>query len=213
MHLLATRLFLLILLPLMLAGPAAAEDETDDSLLTLKKIFESTEYDAKHFGPARWLDDGSGYTMLEDSSQSTGGKDLVSYDPKTGRRTVLVPARRLIPSGTNKPLAIAGHSWSADRKKLLIFTNTRRVWRRHTRGDYWVLDLAGGDLRQLGGDAEEATLMFAKFSPDGNRVGYVCKNNIYVQDLTDLRITPLTKDGSKTIINGTSDWVYEPDSR
>ena len=31
----------------------------------------------------------------------------------------------------------------------MIFTNTRRVWRYNTRGDYWVLDLPSGN-RQLG---------------------------------------------------------------
>ena len=52
-------------------------------------------------------------------------------------------------------------------------------------------------------------MMFATFAPDGKRVGYVHENNLYVQDLLDLRVTPLTKDGSATLINGTFDWVYE----
>ncbi len=67
----------------------------------------------------------------------------------------------------------------------MIFTNTRRVWRLNTRGDYWTLSLKDGRLRKLGGEAPEATLMFAKFSPDGKRAAYVRDNNIYVEDLTD----------------------------
>ena len=51
--------------------------------------------------------------------------------------------------------------------------------------------------------------MFAKFSPDATRVGYVRGNNIYVERLDDGRVTQLTTDGSETTINGTSDWVYE----
>ena len=51
--------------------------------------------------------------------------------------------------------------------------------------------------------------MFAKFSPDGRRVAYVRENNLYVENLADGRITQLTSDGSRTIINGTFDWVYE----
>ncbi len=51
--------------------------------------------------------------------------------------------------------------------------------------------------------------MFAKFSPDGGRVAYVRENNLYVENLGDGRITQLTRDGSRTIINGTFDWVYE----
>ena len=51
--------------------------------------------------------------------------------------------------------------------------------------------------------------MFAKFSPDATRVGYVRGNNIYVERLDDGKVTQLTTDGSETTINGTSDWVYE----
>jgi len=72
-----------------------------------------------------------------------------------------------------------------------------------------VLDLTDGSLRKLGGDAAASTLMFAKFSPDGNRVAYVRERNLYVQNVSDLQITQLTQDGSDTVINGTSDWVYE----
>ncbi|MCJ7682641.1 MAG: S9 family peptidase, partial [Candidatus Aminicenantes bacterium] len=87
--------------------------------------------------------------------------------------------------------------------------NTRRVWRQNTRGDYWVLNLSSGRLQQVDGKADEATLLFAKFSPDATRVAYVKKNNIYVEDLNSGRITPLTRDGTDTLINGTFDWVYE----
>src|SRR5262249_54157569 len=55
----------------------------------------------------------------------------------------------------------------------------------------------------------ESSLMFAKLSPDGKRVAYVHANNLYVQNLSDWLITRLTADGSGTIVNGTSDWVYE----
>jgi dipeptidyl-peptidase 4 len=65
-------------------------------------------------------------------------------------------------------------------------------------------------LRKLGGNqAKPSTLMFAKFSPDGGRVAYVRENNLYVESLDDGGITQLTRDGSRTIINGTFDWVYE----
>jgi len=92
---------------------------------------------------------------------------------------------------------------------LLVFTNTQKVWRQNTRGDYWVLHLKSGALKQMGGGAPSSSLMFAKFSPDATRVAYVRANNIYVEGIDDGRITPVTSDGSETIINGTADWVYE----
>jgi dipeptidyl-peptidase-4 len=115
----------------------------------------------------------------------------------------------LVPAGGTVGLDIEDYAWSPDGKRLLISTNARRVWRQNTRGDYWVLDTAAGTLKKLGGDAPEASLMFAKFSPDGNRVAYVRGNNIYVEQLADGRRIQLTHDGSSTIVNGTSDWVYE----
>ena len=92
---------------------------------------------------------------------------------------------------------------------MLIFTNTKKVWRENSRGDYWVVDVEDRKLRKIGGDAPESTLMFAKWSPDGSRIGWVRANNLYVQDLASNSIRQLTNDGSETIINGTSDWVNE----
>ena len=92
---------------------------------------------------------------------------------------------------------------------VLIYTNSRRVWRQNTRGDYWILDRQSKSLRKLGGNVPASTLMFAKFSPDGSQVAYAHDNNLYVEDVRTGAITQLTHDGSETIINGTSDWVYE----
>ena len=137
------------------------------------------------------------------------GSDIVVYDAESGARNVLVNAKQLVPAGTNKPLSIADYNWSDDNSKLLIFTNTRKVWRYNTRGDYWILNLANGKLSQLGKGLEEATMMFAKFSPDGARVAYVSMLNIYAEDIATGVITKITKDGGGNIINGTFDWVYE----
>ena len=122
---------------------------------------------------------------------------------------MLVAAEKLLAKPGGAPMKIDDYTWSDDNKQLLIFTNTKKVWRLNTRGDYWVLDLASGNLKKLGGDAPESTLMFAKFSPDGKSVGFVRANNIYVQDLATDQIHALTADGSATLIDGTTDWVTE----
>ncbi len=172
----------------------------------IDRIFRAREYDVPRFGPARWLADGGAYTVVE---RSPAGAAIVRYDGATGGRTVLVDRSRLVPAKDATPLDIDDYAWSADGRRLLLFTNTRRVWRQNTRGDYWVLELGGGGLQKLGGGAPDATLMFAKFSPDGSRVAYVRQSDIYVERLADRQITRLTSDGSETRINGTSDWVYE----
>ena len=158
---------------------------------------------------SQWLDGSLRYTALERSATNPKRLDLVAYTTATGERTILVPAARFVPVGAKDQLDIDSYTWSGDKKQLLLFTNTQRVWRLNTRGDYWVLNLETGTLRKLGGDAKAASLMFAKFSPDGTRVGYVYANNIYVEDVATGKRTQLTTDGSADIINGTSDWVTE----
>lgn len=202
------RLFPALLLLTALVSHGVGQT-SDPSILTIDRLFGSTEFEGESLGPVRWLEDGAGYTRLEPSLTIKNGRDLVRYDGETGRREALVAAERFVPSGGSAPLAIEDYDWSPDGKLVLIFTNSQRVWRVNTRGDYWVLNLSAGKLTKLGGDAKPSTLMFAKFSPDGSRVGYVRENNVYVESLADNRITRLTDDGSRTIINGTFDWVYE----
>lgn len=184
------------------------ENSAQTKKLTLEDIYADNLYRAKGFGPVRWMKDNKGYSTLENNAE-TKGNDIVIYDAESGARKILVNAKQLIPAGEGKPLSIANYTWSNDNSKLLVFTNTRKVWRQNSRGDYWVLNLANGRLSQLGKGLEEATLMFAKFSPDGGRVAYVSKLNIYAEDITTGVITKLTKDGGGNIINGTFDWVYE----
>jgi dipeptidyl-peptidase-4 len=186
----------------------------------IDRIFKDHAYDAPRFGPARWLPDGTAYAIVE--RVSGGGSEIARYDAATGARSV----------SARTSLDIDDYAWSADGKKLLVFTNTRKVWRQNTRGDYYVLDVAGGPPsprggvtgapKKLGSSAPEASLMFAKFSPDGTRVAYVRQNNLFVEQIASGAITQLTTDGTAppggaawapavagTIVNGTSDWVNE----
>ena len=190
------------------AGAARPPAPADSSRLTFDMLF-SDAFATHWYGPVRWTADGTAYTLLERAADGRGD-DVVRYDAASGRREVLVPAARLTAPGDTVPLAVESYDWSPDGRRLLLFANAQRVWRLNTRGDYWVLDVAGGALRRLGGrDAAPASLMFAKFSPDGGRVAYVRERNLHVEDLATGAVTPLTTDGSATVVNGTFDWVYE----
>jgi dipeptidyl-peptidase 4 len=175
----------------------------------LKRLFQRHEFSSRPFGPARWLNDGDAYTTVERSSRGGEARDVVRYETATGKRDVLIAAANLVPSDATQPLEIQDYDWSKDLNRVLIYTNSQRVWRQNTRGDYWLFDRSAKTLRKLGGDAEPATLMFATFSPDGSKVAYVHNNNVYVEDVRSGAITQLTHDDSDTIIDGTSDWVYE----
>ncbi len=182
----------------------------DDSQLTLERIFTNNEFQSDWFGYSRWIDGGEGYTTLEKSAEFAEYNEIVRYETLSGKKEVIVSASAIIPLGEENPIRIHNYEWSKDKSKLLIYTNSKRVWRQNTRGDYWVLELKSGKLRKLGGnEAKPSTLMFAKFSPDGNRVGYVREHDIYVEHISDGVITALTTNGSNEMINGTFDWVYE----
>src|SRR5437763_6509030 len=74
----------------------------------LRRIFESSDFAEKSFGPARWMRGGNTFTTLEDSVASPGSKDIVEQDTATGKRTILASAAQLTPP-TQKPLAISAY--------------------------------------------------------------------------------------------------------
>lgn len=207
------RIALLLCLCLGLAAPwagRAGDAKVSGELQAqLARLFAAKEFEAKRFGPSRWMEEGTFYVTVEPSAAVAEAQDIVRYDSATGTRSVLVSAASLIPAPDAKPLAIDDYAWSDDGARLLVFTNTKKVWRRNTRGDYWVLDVKAGTLRKLGATRPESTLLFAKLSPDGRRAAYVHENDLWVEDIAGGNVTRLTSDGSATIVNGTSDWVNE----
>lgn len=183
-----------------------ADEKPNPALLTLERIYGKRESEAKRFS-GRWLENSDAYLTVENADG--GGQKIVRHDAATGTKTTLVRAADLRPEFDAAPIHIEDFALSTDHSKLLIYSNSKRVWRRNTRGDYWVLDRSSHELSQLGADGPAASLMFAKFSPDGTRVAYVRENDLYVEDVATHHITRLTSRDSPEIINGTFDWVYE----
>src|SRR5262245_46873696 len=128
-----TRRVAVVVVLLLLAVPAVAQTD----LLTVDSIFT---YRTRSVGPVRWSDDGSGYFALEASPTKKNFMDIVFYVAATGERRVAVSAEDLTPRTGAEPLLVEDFAFQKD-GKVLIFTNSQRVWRSNTRGDYWVLDL------------------------------------------------------------------------
>jgi dipeptidyl-peptidase-4 len=186
---------------LLAAAPAPAQQtQTPPSQLTVDRIF-SGEFRLQSLPAIQWLKDGQRYTFVGDDG------DLMVEDAASGRREVLVAASALVPQGAQRPIDIEDYQWSGDEQKLLVYTNSQRVWRENTRGKFYVWDLARRTLTPV--STQNGWQMFAKFSPDGSKVGFVRDNDLYVADLATGRETRLTQDGGEQIINGTFDWVYE----
>ena len=160
--------------------------------------------------------------------------DIIWNENETGyysiknNNIVLVSTRgkedKIILSSTQiNNIEIESFSFSQSKNKILLFTKSVKVWRYNTRGDYWVYDFNKNQVQKLGREMSSSSLMFAKFSPDENFVGYVSKEksesgfrnsstsvNIYLENLKNREIKKLTSsNGTKKLINGTFDWVYE----
>ncbi|MGB4845897.1 MAG: S9 family peptidase [Ferruginibacter sp.] len=149
-----------------------------------------------------WSADGNTYTTIKDGN-------IIQVDPVTESETVIINKAQLTDPGTKEYLAPQSYTFNSNYTRILLFTNTAKVWRYNTRGDYWILDIISGKLREVGKGLPAQSLMFAKFSPDGKKVAYVSEHNIYAEEISTGQITKLTVDGSRKLINGTFDWAYE----
>ncbi len=149
-----------------------------------------------------WAADGYQYYRAK-------GDSILELDTRdASKKSLLLNTSALSPAG-HVPITVANFYISDDGQKVLIFTNTKKVWRYNTRGDYWVYTIATKTLKQIGARRPAASLMFAKLSPDGSKAAYVSEHNIYVEDLATGKVKQLTFDGSTKLINGTFDWAYE----
>jgi len=149
----------------------------------------------------KWLPNSHDFWVSEQD-----GVYLYSADDLTNKKLVLT-ADQVKAAGLTTH--IENIVWSNDRSRILIFTNSSRVWRVNSKGDYWYFDIASGKGKQIGKSLPASSLQFAKFSADNKTVAYVSGHNLYAEQLASGNITQLTKDGTDRIINGTFDWAYE----
>ncbi|MFH6987315.1 DPP IV N-terminal domain-containing protein [Flavobacterium collinsii] len=138
---------------------------------------------------------------------NSGGNILVYDVDQLNKNTTVLTQQQLTNAGFKGE--VEELVWNQNKTKVLVYTNSKKVWRANTKGDYWFFDLTTGKGRKLGASLEESSLMFAKFSSDNENVAYVSKHNIYLENLASAKITSLTTDGTDKVINGTFDWVYE----
>ncbi|SNR78224.1 DPP IV N-terminal domain-containing protein [Flavobacterium sp. ov086] len=167
-------------------------------LFVCSGIFAQTGIDINEL---KWLPNSHSFWVSSD-------QNVLVYDvDKLNQSTTVLTGEQLKNAGFNSE--VEDLVWNQNKTKVLVYTNSKTVWRAKTKGDYWFFDLTTGKGRKLGVNLEESSLMFAKFSNDNENVAYVSKHNIYLENLASGKITPLTTDGTDKVINGTFDWVYE----
>jgi dipeptidyl-peptidase-4 len=95
----------------------------------------------------------------------------------------------------NRRVSSQSYQWFPNGKDLLAAEE----------GDLFVVAADGKRERitETGASEEDP-----KLSPDGKRVLYRSKSNLYAIDLATKQIRQLTRDGTGTLLNGQLDWVY-----
>lgn len=140
------------------------------------------------------------------ASINNDGRQIIEYAFKTGNQTRVLFDIANTHGESIKQLD--GYTLSPDGKRMLIQTNTHKIYRRSFTADYYIYTIQSRKLEKLstGGPQQIPT-----WSPDGNQIAFVRDNNIFlVKLLYDNAESQITKDGKfNEIINGVPDWVYE----
>src|SRR5690242_10055944 len=101
-----------------------------------------------------WNKDGKSFYSSESG-------EIVQYNLPSFSKTVIGDKNKLTPESASASLKVRNFFFSGDDKKILIYTNSKRVWRYDTRGDYWILNLDNNKLSKVGKSLPASSLMFA----------------------------------------------------
>jgi len=185
---------LLICLGFLVINPMFSQKKN----ITLDDLWKNYSFFPKNYNSLNSMNNGEHYVSLENSEL---GQELNVYKYKDGEKI-----RTLFKSDEFDLKRITNYSFSNDEKKLLFETQSEKIYRYSSRSIYYVYNIFTNKLKKISDDK----LMFATFSPAGNKIAYVLDNNIYIHEINSGRTKQVTFDGQKNqIINGASDWVYE----
>jgi dipeptidyl-peptidase 4 len=193
-----------VLAPLHSAAAQQVARSDSAARLTIDRIFRRGDFDPDPAPTIRWMQDGQSYVDLR--SATGGGSDIVRVDLPTGDTTVLIAAAQIV-GADGKRLEIEDVALSSDETKALIAHDSRPLLPHKDGGFYHVVDLRTKRLTPL--SRGPLPLQHAKLSPDGRRAAFVRDNDLWLVDLSSGAERRLTRDGSETILNGISDWVYD----
>lgn len=161
------------------------------------KDFTDNAFAAKRISGVNPLKGTSEYAQM-----SSDSKKIVKYSFKTGKETGV-----LFDVADTKGVSIndfEGYKISDD-GRILIQTNTKRIYRRSYKADFYLYDIKNKTMKKL---SEKGLQQIPTFSPDGKHIAFVRDNNIFITDgKTEKQIT--TDGKFNEIINGVPDWVNE----
>jgi len=166
--------------------------------ITLDDLWKNYAFYPKSMGGFNSMNDGEHYSTKE---KTEDGQEIIKYQFKNGKKV-----RTLFKSADFEIPKIGKYTFSENEKQLLLATETKSIYRHSSESIYYIYNINTNKLTKL----SDEKVMYANFSPKGDKVAYVLENNLFIQDIKSGTITQVTTDGKKNhIINGTSDWVYE----
>jgi|AntRauTorckE6833_2_1112554.scaffolds.fasta_scaffold01388_2 dipeptidyl-peptidase-4 len=192
--------FLVLMFSLAMQSVVAQDSVSEkEKKITLADLWRNYTFQSKSVRGLRSMDDGKHYTTLEQS------QFVVKYRYKDGNAVdTLVHLKK---AGHEDLKQMQGYAFNSDETKVLIYTNRKDIYRRSFTADYFVMDLASGEISAL---SENGRQQLATFAPDGDKVAFVRENNIFIKMLNSGEELAVTTDGEPNkIINGAPDWVYE----
>lgn len=170
-----------------------------DLSLDLGELMEG-KYDPNRLEAIRSMRNGEYYTVLEED-KTLNTNSLVSYAySNTLERKVIIDSNRF--PEKNK---FSGYIFSNDEQKILLETLIDNIYRRSKQAIYWIYDIKTNSLEKLLDQKVQEPL----FSPDGLKVAYVYRRNLFIKNLELDIVKQITYDGDYQTINGITDWVYE----
>ena len=170
-----------------------------DLSLDLGELMDG-KYDPNRLEAIRSMRNDQYYTVLEEDKTSNTNS-LVSYAYSNAlERKVLIDSNRF--PEKNK---FSGYIFSNDEQKILLETLTDNIYRRSKQAIYWIYDIKTNSLEKLFDQKVQEPL----FSPDGSKVAYVYRRNLFIKNLELDIVKQITYDGDYQTINGITDWVYE----
>ena len=187
--------------------------------LTLDSIFAGSEFDNRLPQNIQWHNDSKRFTFTR-TNPDTGLLDIHEYDVTAGASRLIIAGDAL--RHANEPVRLSSCRWSADRRYLLLAGPARVTWDGRNEAAYFIYE---PDTKQLWPLAENnPRLLNVRLSPDGEHVGYVLENNIYITALKDRTTRAVTSDGDANIFNGYFDygsrmfsrgsaWFWSPDGK
>lgn len=166
--------------------------------ITVEEIYRG-QFRAKGMQELQSMKNTDQYTVLNYESAKKATIDLYNFSD-------LQKVSTLISTADFPELpGVDSYSFDASEKKILIAAGSVPIYRHSFTADFYLYDIVTKQLKKILTSAQEPT-----FSPDGTKIAYASKNNLFVYDIVSGKSNQVTSDGKKnSIINGISDWVYE----